>query len=121
MQLLSTPSESPALRSVNYPLLPTKLLLPFRQGKCFVPAAGIVALSSERNYTHPHFRHGSTLLYSKPLGEMLARLPIHSFNRIHRSHAVNRQCIRNISKSGVELVDGSVWGGGQKSKRLAGK
>ncbi|WP_373330959.1 LytR/AlgR family response regulator transcription factor [Salmonirosea aquatica] len=125
MQARSTLPKPVVPLTIVRPLLPAGLLLPFPHGKCFVPADHILALSGERNYTRFHFRDGGTLLYSRTLGEMLTRLPAHSFERIHRSHAVNRQYIHTISENGVELVDGSVWGvsrrKGRKKELVGGK
>lgn len=109
MQALSTQPEPCASLTIIRPLLPAGLLLPFPHGKCFVPVGHILALSGERNYTRFHFRDGHTLLYSRTLGHMLSLLPTHTFARIHRSHAVNRQHIHTITDCYVELEDGSAW------------
>lgn len=107
MQVPSTVHES-SVTAIR-PLLPTGLLLPFPHGKCFVPADHILALSGERNYTRFHFRDGRTLLYSRTMSHVLSLLPPHTFARIHRSHALNRQYIHTINSSSVTLVDGSAW------------
>ena len=115
MQARSTLHKPSTPLTVICTLLPAGLLLPFPQGKCFVPADDILALSSERNYTRFYFRDGRTLLYSRTLSHMLSLLPPHAFARIHRGHAVNRQHILTTSDGGVELVDGSIW---RVSRRL---
>jgi two-component system, LytTR family, response regulator len=118
--LVTLPERLPPL-SVIRPLLPAGLLLPFPQGKCFVPIEEILVLSSERNYTRFHFCDGSTLIYSRTLGKILTRLPAHAFTRIHRSHAVNRLHIRTISCCCAELVDGSAWAVSRRRGRRQSK
>lgn len=112
--LLRSYEPTPPVLTILRPLLPeisppAGLLLLFPNGRRFVPAEQILALSSERNYTHIHFTNGRILLYSKTLGYLLDRLPALAFARIHRSHAVNREHIRSIDSALVELVDGSAW------------
>ena len=124
MQALSTSYELFIPGKVPSRSLATDgLELPFPKGRKFVPAADILALSGERNYTRFHFRNGRTLLYSKTLGDMLGLLP--AFARIHRSHAVNQHYIHTVFKDSIVLVDGSEWGVSRrkrgKSKRLIGK
>lgn len=110
MQVHAIPPELPVSQlTVVRSLPPDGLLLPFPHGRCFVPAAQIVALHAERNYTCLHFRDGRTLLYSRTLGDLLALLPAQAFARIHRSHAVNRQYISTVTKSQIVLTDGSTW------------
>lgn len=99
-----------------------RLLLPSDGRALFVNTADIVRLEADRNTVHVHARHGTFALRST-LDALERRLDPQQFVRIHRSHVVNIDAVREIhpwfhGDFKVRLHDGSelTW-----SRRYAAK
>jgi len=71
----------------------------------------IVRLEASSSYCTLYLSNDEKLMVSKPLGDIEEKLPKHQFFRIHTSHTVNCDYVKNIiSQDGgaVELKDGKL-------------
>lgn len=66
------------------------------EGSAFVPVNGILAVTSDGDYTVVHTAQGHAHLVLKPLKQWEARLPGNAFVRIHRSAIVNLRRVRKL-------------------------
>lgn len=65
-------------------------------GVQWLPAAELVYLEGEHNYTWLHRADGGRILVPYTLKRMQARLPLASFIRLHRPFVVNRQFVERV-------------------------
>lgn len=99
-----------------------RLLVPAEGRAVFVNAADIVRLESDRNNVTIHSRHGSHVMRAT-LDTLERKLDPQQFVRIHRSHIVNLDAVREIhpwfhGDYKIRLHDGTelMW-----SRRFAAK
>lgn len=64
----------------------------------------VIRLESDINYTRFYFKDGSKLMVTKTLKEFDKMLSDHSFIRIHQSHLVNTNFIKEYTKQDGKLV-----------------
>jgi len=64
----------------------------------------VIRLESDINYTRFYFQDGSKLMVTKTLKEFDKMLSDHSFIRIHQSHLVNTNFIKEYTKQDGKLV-----------------
>lgn len=64
----------------------------------------VIRLESDINYTRFYFKDGSKLMVTKTLKEFDKMLSDHSFIRIHQSHLVNTNFIKEYIKQDGKLV-----------------
>ena len=64
----------------------------------------VIRLESYINYTRFYFEDGSKLMVTKTLKEFDKMLSDHSFIRIHQSHLVNTNFIKEYTKQDGKLV-----------------
>jgi two-component system LytT family response regulator len=64
----------------------------------------VIRLESDINYTRFYFEDGSKLMVTKTLKEFDKMLSDHSFIRIHQSHLVNTNFIKEYTKQDGKLV-----------------
>jgi len=64
----------------------------------------VIRLESDVNYTRFYFKDGSKLMVTKTLKEFDKMLSDHSFIRIHQSHLVNTNFIKEYTKQDGKLV-----------------
>lgn len=89
---------------------PKKIVVPTSDGMHVIKVADIIRLESSSNYTTFHLRDQKPLLASKTLKEFDAMLDGYAFNRVHKSHLVNMNCLkRYVQTDGGYLIleDGS--------------
>lgn len=88
--------------------LKTSLILPFSQGRRWVPLSEILRLEGVGNYTNVYFMDGSQLLVALSLKVFIDRVPAGSLIRAHRKHLLNTQYIDAVSaaQSLVILTNG---------------
>jgi two-component system LytT family response regulator len=85
-----------------------KLALSTMEGVFFFEPAQIIRLEGESNYTRFFFTDQRPLLVSHTLKEYEELLHEHNFIRVHKSHLVNKACVKHIDKEGMLwLTDGS--------------
>jgi len=75
------------------------LTIPGVRKKIIVPASQIVRVEAVSNYSRIHFADGNKILTAKVLQWFQDMLPQEMFIRVHRSHLVNRQFVKEISGS----------------------
>ena len=98
------------LDTVKSKQTPTRLALHTQEKILVAEIANIIRCESTGNYTHFYFTDGSKLLVTKTLKEYDKLLQEHQFVRVHQSHLINAQLIREYIKTeGGYLVmkDGS--------------
>ncbi|WP_409034106.1 LytR/AlgR family response regulator transcription factor [Runella sp.] len=81
----------------SFPQSPSLIYLIIKGVKVFVPFGDIIRLESDRNYTVFFLADGRQMLASKTLGSFEKILPS-NFLRVHRSHLINLDCIRQLDK-----------------------
>src|SRR5690606_144031 len=89
---------------------PKKIVVPTSDGMHVIKLIDIVRLESSSNYTTFYLKNEKSLLASKTLKEFDAMLSGYNFNRIHKSHLVNMNCLkRYVQTDGGYLIleDGS--------------
>ena len=75
-----------------------------------VTLGDIVRCESDNNYTNFIFKDKSKVLVSKPLKDFDDLLQEHGFFRVHQSHLININFIKNYSKTfggTITMADGS--------------
>lgn len=98
------------LDTVKNKKTPSRLALHTQEKILLAEIADIVRCESTGNYTHFYFADGSKILVTKTLKEYDKLLEEHHFVRVHQSHLINAQLIREYIKTeGGYLVmkDGS--------------
>lgn len=76
-----------------------QIALPCSDGYLFVPIADIIRCQSERSYTMFYIKGRSPILTSQNLGEYTTILQPYGFQRVHRSHLINPNCIKRFIRS----------------------
>jgi two-component system, LytTR family, response regulator len=89
-------------------------------GKFFVDASSIIRCEASSNYTKLFFTNQQPVLIAKTLSACANALCDSNFVRIHQSHLVNRNFVKNIAMDGsVFLKDGTVCNISRRKKREA--
>ncbi len=78
---------------------PNRLALHTQEKILLADIADIVRCESTGNYTHFHFADGSKILVTKTLKEYDKLLEEHHFIRVHQSHLINAQLIKEYVKT----------------------
>lgn len=85
--------------------MPKKIIIPSSEGLHIVNVSDILRCESSSNYTEFIMREGKNLLASKTLKEFDIMLSDYNFERIHKSHLVNMDCVkRYIHSDGGYLI-----------------
>lgn len=99
---------------LDTPLLPQmrirKIALPTSTGFALFHIDDVIRCESDGNYTKFHFTEYEPLLVSKNLGSYEELLEVNGFFRVHASHIVNLNHVRQFSRSQggyIVLSDGS--------------
>lgn len=98
------------LETVKSKETPSRLALHTQEKILLTEIAHIIRCESSGNYTHFYFVDGSKILVTKTLKEYDKLLEDHHFVRVHQSHLINAQLIKEYIKTeGGYLVmkDGS--------------
>lgn len=80
-------------------VLPEKIALTTSEGLTFVKIAEIIRCESDRMYTIVVLTGGEKLMVSKPMGQLEEILEGNSFFRVHNSHLINLNHIRQFVRS----------------------
>lgn len=86
-----------------------KMALPVSDGLLFVNIADFVRLEAQGNYTTISMNTQKKIIVAKTLGEFEEMLPKSDFSRIHHSHIINHNYIRQYHRGRggyVEMEDG---------------
>jgi two-component system LytT family response regulator len=97
------------LRNVSQPL--KRIVLPTSHGFTVVNPDDISRCESDRNYTFIFLTDGRKILVSRTIKEYDEMLRDHNFFRIHQSHLINLNYLKNYTRGRggyVELTDGTV-------------
>jgi len=89
----------------------TKVALPTSNGFLFISIKEIVRCESDNNYTTFHTLDKNKILVSKTMKEIEQMLLGYHFFRVHNSHLINMDCIKEYIKGeggAVRMTDGSV-------------
>jgi len=89
----------------------TKIALPTSNGFLFVTINDIVRCESDNNYTTFYTRDKNKIIVSKTMKEIEQMLLGYHFFRVHNSHLINMECIKEYIKGeggSVRMMDGSV-------------
>jgi len=89
----------------------TKIALPTSNGFLFVSIKDVIRCESDNNYTTFHTTDKNKILISKTMKEIELMLIGYRFFRVHNSHLINMECIREYIKGEggtVRMTDGSV-------------
>lgn len=78
--------------------LKTKIGVPLSNGIRFINIDQIIRLESERNYTTIGIINEKPLLVTKALKEFETALELHDFMRVHNSHIVNLQYVKEYQR-----------------------
>jgi two-component system LytT family response regulator len=82
-----------------------RLVIPDQEGLNLVDIEDIVRLESDGAYSHIFLDDGSRVVASKNIGHFEERLSHHHFSRVHHSHLVNLEKVKNFShKDGGTLT-----------------
>jgi len=87
-----------------------KIALPTLNGFTVVSLGDIIRCESESNYTQFYLKDKSKTLVCKPLKDYEELLEENGFFRVHQSHLINVQYIKNYSRDiggTVMMIDGS--------------
>lgn len=87
-----------------------KIALPTLNGFAVVSLGDIIRCESESNYTQFYLKGKSRILVCKPLKDYEELLEENGFFRVHQSHLINMQFIKNYSRDiggTVIMTDGS--------------
>lgn len=91
--------------------LPEKIALTTAQGLLFIKIADIVRCESDRMYTVVTLANGEQLMVSKPMGQLEEILDGQGFFRVHNSHLINMNRIRQYVRTDggyVVMDDGAT-------------
>lgn len=97
------------IRSVNKPF--KRIVLPTSNGFTVVDPQEIIRCESDRNYTFIFLTDGRKILVSRTIKEYDEMLRDFNFFRIHQSHLINLNFLKNYTRGRggyVELKDGTV-------------
>jgi len=97
------------LRNMTQPL--KRIVLPTSNGFTVVNPENIIRCESDRNYTFIFLTDGRKILVSRTIKEYDEMLSDHNFFRIHQSHLINLNFLKNYTRGRggyVELTDGTV-------------
>ncbi|MEM9984829.1 MAG: LytTR family DNA-binding domain-containing protein [Bacteroidota bacterium] len=97
------------LRSMAQPL--KRIVLPTSNGFTVVNPDDIIRCESDRNYTFIFLTDGRKILVSRTIKEYDEMLRDNNFFRIHQSHLINLNFLKNYTRGRggyVELSDGTV-------------
>jgi two-component system, LytTR family, response regulator len=97
------------LRNMTQPL--RRIVLPTSNGFTVVNPENIIRCESDRNYTFIFLADGRKILVSRTIKEYDEMLSDHNFFRIHQSHLINLDFLKNYTRGRggyVELTDGTV-------------
>lgn len=91
-------------------LLPEKIALTTSEGLVFKKIRDIVRCESDRMYTVVAMADGEKLMVSKPMGQLEEILEGQSFFRVHNSHLINMNHIRQFVRAdgGYVVMDDGV-------------
>ncbi|GHB43417.1 LytR/AlgR family response regulator transcription factor [Mongoliitalea lutea] len=90
---------------------PQKIALQTGEGLIFLKLDEILYLKADGSYTHFHLSNKEKIIVSKRLQEYEKLLELGSFMRIHRSHIINLDHIKKITKEdggGVVMSNGEL-------------
>lgn len=76
----------------------SKLVIPTLDSLVFINVKDILRCEATDNYTECHFREGKPILASKSIKYFEELLPSKLFYRVHRSHLINVDCIKEFVK-----------------------
>jgi two-component system LytT family response regulator len=97
------------LRNVQQPL--KRIVLPTSNGFTVVNPENIIRCESDRNYTFIFLTDGRRILVSRTIKEYDEMLQDYNFFRIHQSHLINLNYLKNYTRGRggyVELTDGTT-------------
>lgn len=97
------------LRNMAQPL--KRIVLPTSNGFTVVNPDNIIRCESDRNYTFIFLTDGRKILVSRTIKEYDEMLRDNNFFRIHQSHLINLDYLKNYTRGRggyVELTDGTV-------------
>ncbi len=87
-------------------------------GKYFVDTNSIIRCEASSNYTKLFFTDRQPVLLAKTLSACATAMCDSNFIRIHQSHLVNKNFIKNIEMNGnVFLKDGTICNISRRKKR----
>ncbi len=92
-------------------VLPEKIALTTSDGLIFIKIADITRCESDRMYTVVTLASGEKVMVSKPMGQLEEILDGHGFFRIHNSHLINMNHIRQFVRTDggyVVMDDGAT-------------
>jgi two-component system, LytTR family, response regulator len=81
-----------------------KIALTDNDGVHFLETGNIIRCEADNNYTRFHFHDRKPLLVSKTLKEFEELLEGHGFIRIHKSHLINKDHIRQLDRNGMVVM-----------------
>lgn len=88
-----------------------KIALPTLHGYIFVSVADIIRCEADNMYTTFYFADKSKVVVSKPIKDFEELLGVYNFFRVHTSHLINMQHLREYIKGDggmVRMADGST-------------
>ena len=97
------------------------ILVPSDRGLQVINIHSIIRVQSISNYSKLFFKNGKTLVVAKVLRWFEERLATHQFVRIHRTHLVNRSCLRTYNNSNtveIELTNGEKFTVARRKRNL---
>lgn len=95
-----------------------KIALPTKDGYALVDIDNILRCEAQSNYTEIHLVGGSKYLASKNLKYYDDLLTAFSFYRIHKSHLVNMNYVKEVKQEGAVIMnDGAYVSISQRAKR----
>ncbi len=92
-------------------LLPEKIALTTADGLIFIKIADIVRCESDRMYTVVSLKNSEKIVVSKPMGQLEEVLDGQGFFRVHNSHLINMNHIRQFVRTDggyVVMDDGAT-------------
>ncbi|MBL7726217.1 MAG: response regulator transcription factor, partial [Dinghuibacter sp.] len=101
------------LRNLNTGAQPMRIALPQLGGTIFLDTANIISLQADGNYTIIHCKDLQKKVITKTLKDFEEILNDNQFVRIHKSHIVNLDYVKEFSTADggiVKMCDGNVWG-----------
>lgn len=100
---------------------PTRIALPQLGGTTFFDVSEIVSLQGDGNYTVIHCKDLQKKVITKTLKDFEEILDDNRFVRIHKSHIVNLDYVKEFSTADggiVKMSDGNVWGVSRRQQEL---
>lgn len=110
-RLLQEQVSQLAKQAQHKDVLPEKIALTTSEGLTFIKIAEIVRCESDRMYTVVAMEKGEKLMVSKPMGQLEEILDGHGFFRVHNSHLINMQHVRQFVRTDggyVVMDDGAT-------------